>query len=138
MSSVVLMCYVCQDSWPYSDIRSFCCQSVHAFNSRYDSTLLGCTFLYTEDVIAWDIITFVRFMHRYRSRIFDSHIAGLLPWQKLIRRYISQCTFFHWLYNLHWIFNLKQEMYYIYSFIILIQRHWQTTVNPRYCTFSRV
>ena len=28
--------------WPYSDIRSCCCQYVHAFISRYDSTLLGC------------------------------------------------------------------------------------------------
>ena len=40
------MCSVCQAPWPYSDIRSCCRQSLHAFTSRYDSTLLGRTFLH--------------------------------------------------------------------------------------------
>ena len=31
--------------------------------------------LYTEGVFAYDIITFVRFTHCYRSRIIDSHAA---------------------------------------------------------------
>ena len=30
---------------------------------------------YTKGVLAWDIITFVRFMHCYSSRIIDSHTA---------------------------------------------------------------
>ena len=37
--------------WPHSDIRSCCHQSLHAFTSRYDSTLLGCIFLYAKGVI---------------------------------------------------------------------------------------
>ena len=31
---------------------------------------------YTKGVFAWDIITFVRFMHRYRPRIIDSHACS--------------------------------------------------------------
>ena len=76
VSSVVLICSIYKAPWPYCDIRSCCHQSVHAFTSRYDSTLLGCTFVFTDVVFAWDIIIFVRFMHCYRSRIFDSHIAS--------------------------------------------------------------
>ena len=65
---------------------------------------------YTKGVFAWDIITFVTFMHCYRSRIFDLHIASYpgRSWSEYT--YINQYTFFHWLYNLHWIFNLKLEM----------------------------
>ena len=40
------MCLVCKACWPYSDIRSCCYQSVYAFTSRYDSILLGSTFLH--------------------------------------------------------------------------------------------
>ena len=32
--------------WPHCDIRSCCHQSLYAFTSRYDSTLLGRIFLY--------------------------------------------------------------------------------------------
>ena len=49
VSSVVLMCSVCLAPWLYSDIRSCCRQSIHAFTSKYDSTLLGYTF-YTKGV----------------------------------------------------------------------------------------
>ena len=31
---------------------------------------------YTKSVFAWDIITFVRFMHYYKSRIFHSYITS--------------------------------------------------------------
>ena len=89
--------------WPYFDIRSCCHQSVRAFTSRY--VYLAAPFLHRRCFV-WDIITIVRFMHCNRSRIIDSHTANSAE----VDRYISQCTFFHWLCNLHWIFNLKQEM----------------------------
>ena len=65
---------------------------------------------YIASVFAWYIIIFARFMHCYRSIL--THIQ--LLWQKLNRRHVSQCTCFHWQYNLHWIVNLKQGMQHIY------------------------
>ena len=40
--------------WLYSDVRSCCCQSVHAFTSMYDSTLLGCT-IFTQKAFLHEI-----------------------------------------------------------------------------------
>ena len=34
------------------------------------------TLFYTKGVIAWDNITFIRFMHYYKTRIFDAYIAS--------------------------------------------------------------
>ena len=36
------------------NIGSCCCQSLHAFTFRYDSTLLDCAIVYTESVFEWD------------------------------------------------------------------------------------
>ena len=38
---------------------------------------------------AWDITTFVRFIHWYRSRIIDSHIATLVKVYQMIRTSVS-------------------------------------------------
>ena len=52
--------------WPYSDIISSCCWSLHVFTFRHDYTLLGHTFV-TPKVFLHHIITLVRF-YAYRSR----------------------------------------------------------------------
>ena len=46
---------------------------IHSLPGMILSYLLA--LLYTEGVVAYDIITFVRFMHCYRSRIINSHTA---------------------------------------------------------------
>ena len=54
MSSVVSVQYA--KPWPYSDTIACCRQYVHVFTSRYDSTLLGCTF-FTLNVFLHEIIS---------------------------------------------------------------------------------
>ena len=39
--SVYSMCIQYAKPWPFSDIKSYFHQYLHAFTSRYDSTLLG-------------------------------------------------------------------------------------------------
>ena len=112
-----ILCVHYAKPWPDSDIIPCCHRSVHAFTARYDSTLLGHVF-YIEGVFAWDIITIVRFIYCYKSRIIDSHIYNLCSCiaapAEVDHRIHQSCTFFHWQYNLHWIFDLKQEMQQIY------------------------
>ena len=69
-----VMCSVYLAPQPYCDIRCCCCQSVNAFTSRSDSTLLSYTFL-TLNVFLHNIriISFVRFMYCYIFKIIDSH-----------------------------------------------------------------
>ena len=78
-------------------------------------------FLYTNGVFAWDIITFVRFMHCCKSRIFESHIAATLV--EVDQDLLQSMHFLLLTIQLVLLnFNLKQEMH--YSFIILIQHYW--------------
>ena len=117
-SSVVFICSVC------SALATFWHQislsSVHAFTSRYDSTLLDSTF-YTKSVFAWVTNTFVRFMHIASELL--THKLHMLRWQKLIRRYISQCTC-HWLNNLQWIFNSSKQVDILISKNHMLQLEW--------------
>ena len=43
-----ILCIHYAKPWPHSDIRSCCYLSLHAFTSRYDSTLLGLVFFTTK------------------------------------------------------------------------------------------
>ena len=54
----------------YQISLSTICSSIHFQVWFYLAALF-----YNEGVFAWDIITFVRFMHCYRSKTFDSHMA---------------------------------------------------------------
>ena len=57
VSSVVLMCSVYAKHWPHSDIRSCCCQSVHALTFRYDSTLATWSRFFTPKVFLHEILS---------------------------------------------------------------------------------
>ena len=127
MSIVILIC----KPWPYSDIRSCCHQSVHAFTSRYDSTLLDCTFLHRRCVC-------MRYHHFYKvhaycysSIIIDSCIATPAEVDQKIHQSVR---FLPLTIQLAQNFNLKQEMqqmYYINSKSLV------NNVNSRHGTFSR-
>ena len=65
---------------PYSDIRTFCYQSVYAFTSRYDSTLLGLTF-FTPKV----------FLHKINITVQGQQHFGLaLGSQTFAEEYVSK------------------------------------------------
>ena len=76
MSSVVFMCsvYYAFAVFCYQILLSPLCSWVH-IQVWFYFTWPHC--FYLEGVFAWDIIAYVRFMHCYGSRIFDSHIVTL-------------------------------------------------------------
>ena len=73
-----MICVQYAKLWLHSDIRSFGRQSVNAFTSRYDSTLLSHTFLH-QKCFCMDIITFVRLIHIFSELLTHKlHIAVLV------------------------------------------------------------
>ena len=51
MCPVWYLCTQYVKPWPYTDIRSCCHRSLHAFTFRHDSTVLGRATFYTESVL---------------------------------------------------------------------------------------
>ena len=62
---------------------------------------------YTEGAFACNIITFVRFIHCYRSWSINSHIATSAEVDQKLQQSVQ---FLLLTIQLAWIFNLKQEM----------------------------
>ena len=99
-------------SWLYSDIRSSCCQSVHALPGII--LLYLAKLFYTEGVFKWDIITFVMFMHCFKSRSFDSYNASYpgRSWSEYTS--VSAHSSINYTTCIEFLI-LKQEMHYIAS-----------------------
>ena len=102
--------------WPYSDIRSCCRQSLHAFTSRYDSTLLGRTFLHQRC-----------FCIRY-----SLHVTFLLVWRRYKSGLSSRGIYVHYSKKVISLFQYKQ-----YNMWILMSTHLQWTLQIIFITFTK-